>query len=103
MTSSYSRFNLIIYPLLEKLGGELNVLRYQFNTLIETQQFIKEYIKTNDINMFEIQEELHIKSSKQCNEQITKTIIERIINSPKWSFDDLMCCHNYYKNIDWLN
>ena len=49
MTSSYSRFNLIIYPLLEKLGGELNVLRYQFNTLIETQQFIKEYIKTNGI------------------------------------------------------
>ena len=51
-TSLYFKFNLIIY---RRLRDDINILRNQFNTLNETKEFIKEFIKKNEIDMFEIQ------------------------------------------------
>ncbi len=96
--TSYSRYNLIITPLINYPGEEYITITYEFDTIVDTREFIKKYIIENKINMFEIQEEFH--SIKKNDHQISKIILERILVLPHiWeNLNDYSFCSNYIKN-----
>ena len=97
--TSYSRYNLIITPLINYPGQQDTQTIYnKFDTLTETYEFIRKYILENNINMFEIQEEFH--TIKKNDHQISRIILERTLCNPNiWeNIKNYECCGNYVKN-----
>lgn len=99
---NYSKYILIITPITIYSGTHYVLERYIFDTLLETYEFIKIYLETHRIHMFEIQEEHFIVNKKDI--QKSKLLIERILVIPnEWEINVkhmYLACSNHISNVE---